>query len=125
MMEAILRTCGGRLTLKVQAEKQKDLFRQVAIAQEVFDSETECGCCNSDRIHFQVRTVDSMEFFELICLGCGARFEFGQHKNGNSLFPKRRDEHGALLPNRGWARWEKPDGRGRTKSWEDHDAARP
>jgi hypothetical protein len=107
-MELQYRTRNGRLLLKMTGESQKDLFRWLATMQEVFEAEANCGCCKSEAIRFHVRTVDAFDFFELVC-ACGARFEFGQHRNGTSLFPKRRDEHGALLPDRGWKVW-KPEG---------------
>jgi hypothetical protein len=101
-MELQYRTRNGRLWLKVDAASHKDLFRAVAVVQEVFEAETHCGCCTSDLIRFQTRKVDAFEFFELVCDHCDARFEFGQHKNGQTLFPKRRDEDGKPLANRGW-----------------------
>lgn len=104
-MEAQYKTRDGRLLVKVEAENQKGLFRELAAAQEVFESESECGCCHSQELRFRVRVVDENEFYELAC-HCGARFEFGQHKKGGSLFPKRRAEDGSALPNRGWAKWE-------------------
>ena len=105
-MEAQYKTRDGRLLFKVDAENQKEIFKQIAVTQEVFEAETECGCCHSKEIRFRVRTVDKHDFYEVACGACGARFEFGQHKNGRSLFPKRRAEDGTLLPNRGWAKWE-------------------
>lgn len=105
-MEAQYKTRDGRLIFKVDAENQKEIFKQIAVTQEVFEAETECGCCHSKEIRFRVRTVDKHDFYEVACGGCGARFEFGQHKNGRSLFPKRRAEDGTALPNRGWAKWE-------------------
>lgn len=104
-MEAQYKTRDGRLVIKVEAEHQKGLFKELAAAQEVFESEAECGCCRSKELRFRVRVVDENEFYELAC-NCGARFEFGQHKKGGSLFPKRRAEDGTALPNRGWAKWE-------------------
>ena len=85
---------------------KREIFKQIAVTQEVFEVETECGCCHSKEIRLRVRTVDKHDFYEVACGACGARFEFGQHKNGRSLFPKRRAEDGTPLPNRGWARWE-------------------
>ena len=104
-MEAQYKTRDGRLVIKVEAEHQKGLFKELAAAQEVFESEAECGCCRSKELRFRVRIVDENEFYELAC-NCGARFEFGQHKKGGSLFPKRRAEDGTALPHRGWAKWE-------------------
>lgn len=105
-MEAHYKTRDGRLIIKVEADKQKDLFREIAVAQEIFDAEERCGLCSSTRIHFRVRTVEANEFFELACLQCDARFEYGQHRTGNTLFPKRRTDDGPL-PNRGWRIWER------------------
>ena len=105
-MELHYRTRNGRLTLKVESESQKDLFRAVAQAQEVFEAETTCGCCRSEEIRFQHRTVDAFEYFELVCGQCSARFEFGQHRAGGTIFPKRRAEDGEILPNRGWKLWK-------------------
>jgi uncharacterized protein with PIN domain len=105
-MELHYRTRNGRLALKVDANSHKDLFRAVATAQEIFEAETACGCCNSDLIRFQVRCVDAFEFFELVCGNCDARFEFGQHRTGATLFPKRRDDAGNPLPHRGWKVWK-------------------
>ena len=104
-MEAQYKTRDGRLLIKVEAEHQKGLFKELAATQEIFEAEAECGCCRSKELRFRVRVVDENEFYELVC-HCGARFEFGQHKKGSSLFPKRRAEDGTILPNRGWAKWE-------------------
>ena len=105
-MEAQYRTLNGRLVIKTIGDSQKELFRALAVAQEVFEAETRCGCCQSEAIHFQVRSVDKFEYYELVCRECTARFEFGQHRNGQSLFPKRRDENGHPLANRGWKIWK-------------------
>ena len=103
-MEAQYKTQDGHLILKVEGETQKDIFRELARAQETFEAESECGICKSTQIKFRVRTVDDNEYFELQCV-CGAKFAFGQHKKGGSLFPKRQGENGPL-PNRGWSKWE-------------------
>ena len=103
-MKAHLRTRDNRIGFEVEGASQKELFKQLAQIQEVFDAESLCGCCKSINIRFQVRTFDSNEFFELVCDACGARFQFGQAKKTNTLFPKRK-ENGHLLPNRGWSKW--------------------
>lgn len=107
-MELQYRTRNGRLALKAEGESQKDLFKLLAMMQEVFDTEERCGVCQSSEVRFQVRTVDNFEHYELACCksDCGARFEFGQHKGGQTLFPKRRDDDGKPLPNRGWKVWK-------------------
>jgi hypothetical protein len=104
-MEAHYWTRSGRLLVKMTGETQKDVFRQLAVAEEIFDAEDRCGCCASTNIQFRVRTVENFDHYELACCACDARFEFGQHKNGQTLFPKRRDEAGQALPNGGWKVW--------------------
>lgn len=94
----------GQTVLKVSGDNQKALFRELADAVEVFDAEDECGCCKSKSIRPRVREVDGNEFYELVCRSCGARFEFGQHRKNNTLFPKRQAGDSSQLPNRGWAK---------------------
>jgi hypothetical protein len=88
-MEAQLKAGGGRLVIKVEAATAKDLFKQLAACDEIFNAESQCGLCESKDLRFVVRTVDSNDFFELRCADCNARFAFGQHKTGGTLFPKR------------------------------------
>ena len=104
-MEAQYKTRNGRLVIKCEAEKPKDLFRQLAMVCDVFDAEDSCGLCNSKNIQFRTRAVENGEYFDLHCEACGAQFDFGQHKNGSTLFAKRRGEGGSLA-NRGWHKWE-------------------
>lgn len=105
-MEVSYRTQNGRFTFKVQGEDVKAIFAQIAAVQEVFDADTECGCCQSKDIRFLHRKVDDYLFYELSCNACHARFSFGQAKKGGALFPKRKDENGEWSPNRGWSKWQ-------------------
>lgn len=104
-MEAQYKTRNGHLMLRVEGESQKDVFRELARAQEVFEAESECGICKSSQIKFRVRNVEDNEYYEIVC-ECGATFSFGQHKKGGTLFAKRKGEDGKSLPNRGWSKWE-------------------
>lgn len=109
-MKAQYKTTNGRLMFEVQGESAKDVFRELASIQEVFDSEQSCGCCGGKDLRFLARKVDDYDFYELSCSNseCRARFAFGQAKKGGALFPKRKDEDGNWLPNRGWSKYEKP-----------------
>jgi hypothetical protein len=49
--------------------------------------------------------VESFEFFELACQACGGALAFGQRKDGDHLFPRRRDDDGKPLANNGWSKW--------------------
>jgi hypothetical protein len=94
-----------KLQFEVEGEGQKEIFKELAAIQEIF-AETKCGVCGSENIKFVVRAVDDNEYYELRCMDCGAVLAFGQHKKGGTLFPKRKDEKGEYMPNRGWYKWQ-------------------
>lgn len=97
-----------RLEFEVEAGGQKEMFKELATLQEIFGEE-ECQLCNKKNIRFVVRTVDDNDYFELRCGDCGAILSFGQHKKGGTLFPKRKDDSGTYLPNKGWHKWTGKD----------------
>jgi hypothetical protein len=94
-----------KLQFEVEGEGQKEIFKEIASIQEIF-GETKCGMCGSENIKFVVRVVEDNEYYELRCMDCGATLAFGQHKKGGTLFPKRKDEKGEYMPNRGWYKWQ-------------------
>ena len=94
-----------KLQFEVEGEGQKEIFKEIASIQEIF-GETACGMCGSENIKFVVRVVEDNEYYELRCMDCGATLAFGQHKQGGTLFPKRKDEKGEYMPNRGWYKWQ-------------------
>lgn len=108
-MKAIYHTRNGRLDFEIEGATVKDLFREVSQIAEVFDTETNCGACGSNFIRYLARKVEDFDFYELHCNKCHARLSFGQAKKGGGLFPKRRDDDGNPLPNRGWAKYEKQE----------------
>ena len=90
-----------RIAVEVEGD-MKEVFKQLASVQEVFDAESACGCCNSANIRYNHRNNEGNDYFEMVCNDCRARFQFGQiKKDKDALFPKRRD-NGKLLPNGGW-----------------------
>jgi hypothetical protein len=105
-MEATYRTANGRLTFRVSGEDVKGVFSQIAELQEIFESDTECGCCHSTELHYSARVVEDYRFYELECVACGAQMQFGQRKKGGGLFPKRRDDDGKPMANRGWFKFQ-------------------
>ena len=96
----------GRLQFEVEGSGQKELFKELATIQEIFGEE-KCSVCNKNNIRFVVRNVEDNDYYELRCSDCGAVLSFGQHKKGGTLFPKRKDESGNYLPNKGWHKWSK------------------
>ncbi len=83
-----------------------EIFKDLAAIQEIFGEEA-CGVCGSKNIKFIVRNIENNDYFELRCSDCGAILAFGQHKKGGTLFPKRKDDDGHYLPNKGWHKWVK------------------
>lgn len=81
-------------------EAPKDLFKLVAQLQDIFEADSQCGCCGSANVHYSVRTFEDNDYYELACTDCSAKLSFGQHKKGGTLFPKRDGE------SRGWKKWE-------------------
>ena len=86
-MKATLTT--PSLTIELEGGTQKELFKGVAEAQEVF-GERQCGKCKSASIHFRVRTVGKYSYYEMSCIDCGAKLAFGQSLDTHSLFPIRK-----------------------------------
>lgn len=75
--------------LKVSFEgNEKELFKQLAHFQEVFEKNNVCGKCNSDEVTFSTRNVEGNDYYEKVCGKCGHKFQYGQNKKGDTLFPK-------------------------------------
>ncbi len=123
-MEALYKL-NDKLTLKVDGTTQKELFEKVAEVEkwsEVFGIE-KCGVCGCKNIKLQTREAADKKkqtkmytFYELVCQGytkdkerCYAKLQFGQHSEGGTLFPKRKDDDGNYLPNGGWKRFVKDE----------------
>ena len=104
-MKLTFKTRTGCLVETSQVDTEKDLFRAVAKLQEIFSADHQCGSCESSDLQYRVRTVEDNEYFELACVTCSASLNFGQTKKG-SLFAKRKDAEGNILPNRGWKLWK-------------------
>ena len=112
-MDIQYKSRSGRLLIKVDGANQKEAFQHLASAQEVFDGDDKCGACGSDDIAFRVREVTkgtkTFSYYEIACRKCFARLAFGQSQDTVSLFPKRKDENGEWLKDRGWARYQPKD----------------
>ena len=96
---------GDKLEFELEGSGQKEIFKELALIQEIF-AEEKCELCGNN-LRFIVRSVEGNDYYELRCSDCGAILSFGQHKKGGTLFPKRKDDEGNYLPNRGWHKWNK------------------
>ena len=97
-----------KLEFELEGAGQKEVFKELALIQEIFGEE-KCGVCGSQNIKFVVRNVEGNDYYELRCSDCGSILAFGQHKKGGTLFPKRKEDDGKYLPNRGWHKWTKDE----------------
>ena len=94
----------GNLLFELDASDERTLFEKIAHVQEVFGNNV-CGKCGNTDTKLRVRTVEDDKYYEGICPQCFARFSFGCHKKGNTLFPKRKNDKGEYLPDNGWVKW--------------------
>lgn len=105
MMKVQYKTGNGRLTFEFESESDKTLVTSLAHIQEIFE-EPECGCCKSKLIRYDVREFDGNRYYKLLCEACGATLDFGQNKQGDTLFVKRFEkETRNPLPNKGWYKY--------------------
>ena len=95
-----------KLSFELEGAGQKEIFKDLALIQEIFSEDT-CNLCTKSSLRFIVRNVEGNDYYELRCNDCGAVLSFGQHKKGGTLFPKRRDDDNNWLPNNGWHKWQK------------------
>jgi hypothetical protein len=104
-MSAKVRYPLGRIWVEVEAESVREAIRDLSDYVEVF-SESQCGLCESEQIRPSYKVAKGYDFYELMCCNCGARLSFGQTKEGQRLFAKRRDGEGREIGVRGWYRYE-------------------
>ncbi len=111
--------------VKVEGDQTKDVFKDMAAAEEVF-GEVASGLCGCENIRMVVRkNKDEEDFYEYQCQGreegrrCGAYLALGQNKKGGGLFPIRAlidttggpehgkpdRERGKFGPHNGWSRY--------------------
>lgn len=81
----------------------KELVKFISDVDTVL-GETKCGACESEKVHLEHRTAKGYDFYSVKCEGCGCRLDFGSLKDGAGLFPRRKDESGNWLENRGWVK---------------------
>jgi|688.fasta_scaffold1589577_1 hypothetical protein len=110
-------TVSNKLQFEIEGEGQKEIFKGLASVQEIFGEE-KCGVCGNTNYRFVVRNVDDNDYYELRCNNndCGATLAFGQHKKGGTLFPRRKDDEGKWLSNKGWHKWQKDESAGQSDS---------
>lgn len=105
-------------TFLVEGATQLDVFKQIAVIQEVF-SEKACGLCGCEDLRYVVREVKKKTYPEIHCQSpqCTARLAFGQNQEPKVgwIYPKRRllkngkpgkTGEGDFGPHRGWSKFK-------------------
>lgn len=102
----------------------QDTIKEVTYLRKVVGYEP-CGKCKSDNIIPQHREVtkdgDTNEYYELLCLSCGAVLALGQNKEGKTLYKKKLEtnskgkavkdgDKAKYLPDNGWSKYNKETG---------------
>ena len=101
----------GKGWITVEGESVKDAIRDLSDYSEVFN-ETTCGICQSDQIRPSHRSAKGYDFYEMVCCSCGAKLSFGQTREGEKLFPKRKDQDGYEIGKNGWHQYQATQGTG-------------
>ncbi len=104
----------GNFSVTGDGEDVKEAIKGLSSsgALEVF-VEQKCGKCGNTNIVPKCREVADpadkkgktfFEYYELSCTNnkCWAKLALGQSKDGHGIFPKRKDDEGNWLPDRGW-----------------------
>lgn len=112
MVHAKIRAQYGRIWVEIDCADVKEAMKGLSMYGEVF-AETTCGRCNSVNILPEHRTDDEgHDYYSLKCNDCGAELSFGQHKVGNTLFPKKKDLNGEFDGQyHGWYFWKEREER--------------
>ena len=129
----VTRQLGSGLQFEAESDTQKGLFEALANIDKNFNEvfgETNCGQCKSDNIYFKIRDVEAEEkgedgkvkldpktkkpkmkkyrYYEVACRDCWAALSFGQHQEGETLFPRRKLSDGTWdNTHRGWKAYVK------------------
>lgn len=77
----------GAVSLEVDVESPKDAIRELSAYSEIFVGH-KCGLCGSDEVRWEHRENGGHDYYSVACVQCGATRNFGQHKNGRTLFAK-------------------------------------
>jgi hypothetical protein len=104
-MTAKLSLLNRQLVVESTGTDVKSIFRELAQMAEVFGADSVCGACNSPDIRLAYRAPTGYEYFTLRCNSCDAELNFSQRKDGTGLFPRRKDEEGRMLADKGWKRF--------------------
>jgi hypothetical protein len=110
-----------KIVAEIEGKDHKEIFEQLAGLQELFSDFNKCEKCGCSDIQLLVRSDnDGNKYYEMQCKKCWAKLSFGQNKGekNGTLYPRRYEtkdkncmggklEAKAVLPNRGWLRYNR------------------
>lgn len=74
--------------VEYEASSLLEVFAFVGTCEQYF-CERSCGNCGSDKTRLNYTTTKAgYAYYSVLCKECGWRLQFGQRRDGNSLFPK-------------------------------------
>jgi hypothetical protein len=102
----------GPLTFELEAADDTSLFEQLAHVQSLF-GDTCCGKCKGTNLQFRVRKAGKnaeFTYYERVCQDCGAKLDYGQNRQGRSMYTKRTiQDNGRNVydkEHQGWYVWD-------------------
>lgn len=112
-MKVSYTTRDGRFVFELEGSTHTELIEKIAEIQEIYENLT-CSYNGktSDKVQFRVREVDGNKYYEAVCVDedfdiRNARLQFGVHKKGGGVFPKRKNDDGSYNKNNGWKKYNK------------------
>lgn len=113
-MKLLYKSFCGRYQIEFEGQDNQSLFEQVATFQEIFENDSNLTIENvkvaSSDVKLRVRGTSESKFYEMyVAEGskmAGYRLDYTVTKNGNMMFPRRKDKEGNLIKNNGWYRYE-------------------
>lgn len=121
-MKTTYRSLCGRFEVEFDEPDMQSLFEKIATFQEVFESDTNVYVDGTEvpvkDIKFRVRGLNTENrFYEAAYVGNnkklqGYRVDFSCGRNGNIMYPKKKDRDGNTISNNGWYKYvpqETPD----------------
>lgn len=81
----------------------KETAKEISAFLDFYASDKQCMLCQSENLRPSHRDASGYDFYEITCLDCGGRLQFGQRKDVEALFPKRKHDDGSWdNDTRGW-----------------------
>lgn len=75
----------GSMNLSCEAQSMQDIFKWSGLYANL---PKKCDACSGDSLYLSYKNPSGNDYYSLKCIDCGAEGNFGQHKEGGSLYWK-------------------------------------